>query len=150
LLLPRLQPLKFQLLYIQTLRRELHHLKSSLSPNLRQNEFLNSHVQYVELHINQLAYSISPNPTPSTGKTNAGLSQGFERLSCLWQSVENIKSLLDTFYKIPNYKLIGQPFHFWSQMMLSITLLKYTSPPKDPDRHGIARQSGIRCILYRR
>lgn len=57
----------------------------------------------------------------------------FQRLECLWQSVENIKSWLDEFYKIPCSKLVGQPFHFWSQMILSVTLLKYLSTLKDPE-----------------
>jgi hypothetical protein len=43
----------------------------------------------------------------------------FQRLECLWQSVENIKSWLDEFYRIPCSKLVGQPFHLWSQMILS-------------------------------
>ncbi|KAK2807807.1 hypothetical protein FQN50_005350 [Emmonsiellopsis sp. PD_5] len=64
---------------------------------------------------------------------DGGILPGFERLECLWQSVENIKSWLDAFYRIPCAKLIGQPFHFWSQMILTITLLKYLSTLKDPE-----------------
>ncbi|PGH34794.1 hypothetical protein GX50_02353 [[Emmonsia] crescens] len=48
-------------------------------------------------------------------------------------SVENIKSWLDDFYKIPCSKLVGQPFHFWSQMIMSITPFKYLSTLEDPE-----------------
>lgn len=58
---------------------------------------------------------------------NSGFLLGFEHLDYLWQSVGSMKSCLDDFYKIPCLKLVGQPFHFWSQMILSITLLKYLS-----------------------
>ncbi|KAL2695180.1 hypothetical protein AAEP93_003933 [Penicillium crustosum] len=64
---------------------------------------------------------------------DSGTLLDFQRLECLWQSVENIKSWLDEFYKIPCSKLVGQPFHFWSQMILSVTLLKYLSTLKDPE-----------------
>lgn len=61
------------------------------------------------------------------------MNLGLERLECLRLSVENIMSWLKSFYKIPCSKLVGQPFHFWSQMILSTTLLKYLSTLKDPD-----------------
>ncbi|KAH8427733.1 uncharacterized protein LDX57_005442 [Aspergillus melleus] len=99
-------------------------------------DILNTHAQYVDLYINQLAYSISQDALPidlSGRRGDGGILLGFERLACLWQSVENIKSWLDNFYRIPCSKLVGQPFHFWSQMILTITLLKYLSTLQDPD-----------------
>jgi hypothetical protein len=66
-------------------------------------------------------------------RNDGGFNLGLERLEDLWLSVENIKSWLKSFYKIPCSKLVGQPFHFWSQMILSITLLKYLSTLKDPE-----------------
>ncbi|KAK9418998.1 hypothetical protein SUNI508_07519 [Seiridium unicorne] len=57
---------------------------------------------------------------------------GFERLECLWRSVENIKSWLDAFYKSPPPALVGLPFHFWSQMIMCVTILKYLSTLADP------------------
>ncbi|OJD18043.1 hypothetical protein AJ78_01935 [Emergomyces pasteurianus Ep9510] len=125
-----------RLLYLKTLRTQLHELRSSFSPELHQIDILNTHAQYVELYINHLAYSISKDPPPldlSRRKVDGGVLQGFERLECLWQSVENIKSWLDDFYRIPCLNLVGQPFHFWSQMILSITLLKYLSTLRDPE-----------------
>ncbi|EGC47877.1 C6 transcription factor [Histoplasma capsulatum var. duboisii H88] len=99
-------------------------------------DILSTHAQYVELYINHLAYSISqssPPPDTSGRQSDSWILPGFERLECLWQSVENIKAWLDDFYKIPCSKLPGQPFHFWSQMILTITLLKYLSTLKDPE-----------------
>lgn len=58
---------------------------------------------------------------------------GFERFECLWQSVEDIKVWLDSFNAIHHSTLIGQPFHFWSQMIMSLTLLKYLSTLQDPE-----------------
>ncbi|KAL2807756.1 hypothetical protein BJX63DRAFT_411241 [Aspergillus granulosus] len=124
------------LLYLKTLRRQLHELQSSFPSDLQQTDILNTHARYVELYINQTGYSISHEPLPPeaglrTG--NAGIPLGFQRLECLWGSVENIKSWLDDFYSIPCAELIVQPFHFWSQMILTVTLLKYLSTLKDPD-----------------
>lgn len=99
-------------------------------------EILSAHAQYVELYINQQAYSIRQDSFPFglPGKRGeSGSLLGFERLKCLWQSVENIRAWLDDFHQISPSKLVGQPFHFWSQMILSITLLKYLSTLKDPE-----------------
>ncbi|KAF4212578.1 hypothetical protein CNMCM8980_000753 [Aspergillus fumigatiaffinis] len=118
-----------RLLYLKTLRRELHELRSTFPPDLPRLDILNAHAQYVELYINQLSYSISQDSPP----LNLSGLLGFERLGCLWQSVENIKSWLDHFYQIPCSSLVGQPFHFWSQMILTVTLLKYLSTLQDPE-----------------
>ncbi|KAG5293874.1 C6 transcription factor [Histoplasma capsulatum G186AR] len=125
-----------RLLYLKSLRRQMHELKSSFPPDLAQIDILSTHAQYVELYINHLAYSISqssPPPDTSGRQSDSWILPGFGRLECLWQSVENIKAWLDDFYKIPCSKLPGQPFHFWSQMILTITLLKYLSTLKDPE-----------------
>ncbi|PGH09547.1 hypothetical protein GX51_00653 [Blastomyces parvus] len=121
-------------------------------------DILNTHAQYVELYINHLAYSInadSPPPDASGRQGDGGILQGFERLECLWQSVENIKSWLDDFYKLPCSKLAGQPFHFWSQMILTITLLKYLSTLRDPEwdcqavRNTVHLISTMDCLLQK-
>ncbi|KAE8143522.1 putative C6 transcription factor [Aspergillus pseudotamarii] len=119
------------LLYFKMLRRQLQELRSSFQADLHQTgtDILHAHAQYVELYINQLAYSISHEPRP----LNIGGPLGFERFECLWQSVENIKLWLDSFDAIHDSKLIGQPFHFWSQMITSLTLLKYLSTLRDPE-----------------
>lgn len=105
-------------------------------------EILVIHAQYVKLYINQLAYSISkdsPPLNPLEQRSDAGPLPGFARLECLWSSVESIKSWLDNFYKIPPSELLGLPFHFWSQMILCITILKYLSVLEDPawDRQAV-------------
>ncbi|RLL96758.1 hypothetical protein CFD26_106136 [Aspergillus turcosus] len=150
-----------RLLYLKTLRRELRELRSSFPPDLPQlgwlirsppdADILNTHVQYVELYINQLAYSISQDSLP----LNLSGLLGFQRLECLWQSVENIKSWLDNFYRIPCSKLLGQPFHFWSQMILTVTLLKYLSTLEDPEwdcqavRNTVHLISTMDCMLQK-
>ncbi|GES64800.1 C6 transcription factor [Aspergillus terreus] len=146
-----------RLLYLKTLRRELQELRASFPPDLHQIDVLNTHAQYVELYINQLAYSISQDSLPLdlAGRMGTGSQLGFQRLECLWQSVENIKSWLDNFYKIPCSKLVGQPFHFWSQMILTITLLKYLTTLKDPDwdcqavRNTVHLISTMDCMLQK-
>lgn len=74
-----------------------------------------------------------PSPDFSGQRNDNRTLPRFERLDCLWRSVENIKSWLDNFYSISSSKLIGQSFHFWSQMILTITLLKYLSTLKDSE-----------------
>ncbi|KAL3490683.1 hypothetical protein BJX62DRAFT_237799 [Aspergillus germanicus] len=125
-----------RLLYLKTLRRQLHELRASFAPDLQQIDILHTHAQYVELYINQMGYSIShePQSPEEFGRAgNGGIPLGFQRLECLWRSVENIKAWLDSFYTIPSANLIGQPFHFWSEMILTVTLLKYLSTLRDPD-----------------
>ncbi|KAH6646095.1 hypothetical protein BKA67DRAFT_93833 [Truncatella angustata] len=123
------------LLYLKTLRAQLHELKSSFPLHIPQKGILDTNAQYIELYINHLAYSISLDSPPlniSGQRSDGGLLPGFERLECLWRSVECIKSWLDNFYTIPPSKLIGLPFHFWSQMILCVTVLKYLSTLGDP------------------
>ncbi|GAB1192037.1 hypothetical protein APSETT444_001221 [Aspergillus pseudonomiae] len=98
-----------QLLYLKTLRKQLQELRSSFPSDLPQTAF------------------------SMTQPLNISGRLGFERLECLWQSVENIKSWLDSFGAIHCSELIGQPFHFWSQMIMSLTLLKYLSTLRDPE-----------------
>jgi hypothetical protein len=74
----------------------------------------------------------SPPLNLSGHQSNTNLLPGFERLECLWRSVECIKALLDAFYMIPPSELVGLPFHFWSQMILFVTVLKYLSTLGDP------------------
>ncbi|RAK99295.1 fungal specific transcription factor domain-containing protein [Aspergillus ibericus CBS 121593] len=146
------------LLYAKALRRQLHELGASFPPDLQQIDILKTHAQYVELYINQLAYSISRDCL-ALGHTVQGAKSdtvlGFQRLECLWQSVENIKTWLDVFYAIPCSKLVGQPFHFWSQMILNITLLKYLSTLQDPEwdcqavRNTVDLVSTMDCMLQK-
>ncbi|PWY91642.1 C6 transcription factor [Aspergillus sclerotioniger CBS 115572] len=144
-----------RLLYVKSLRRQLHELRASFPSDL-QIDILNTHAQYVELYINQLAYSISRDYFALKSPGRRGDSDtmlGFQRIECLWQSVENIKAWLDLFYNMPCSKLIGQPFHFWSQMILSITLLKYLSTLQDPEwdcqavRNTVDLISTMDCML---
>ncbi|KAL2843005.1 C6 transcription factor [Aspergillus pseudodeflectus] len=138
-----------RLLYLRTLRRQLHELRASVAPDLQQIDILNAHARYVELYINQMGYSIShePQSPEEFGRAgDGGVPLGFQRLECLWRSVENIKAWLDTFYAIPSAKLIGQPFHFWSQMILTVTLLKYLSTLRDPEWDCQAVRNTIHLI----
>ncbi|GAW22291.1 hypothetical protein ANO14919_118270 [Xylariales sp. No.14919] len=123
------------LLYLKAIRGQLHELLSSLPTDIYQRDTLTVYAQYVELYINQLAYSISfesPLLDISGLGTRGGLLPGFERLECLWRSVECIKLWLDNFHKIPPSDLVGLPFHFWAQMIQCVTILKYLSTLSDP------------------
>ncbi|OBT44962.1 hypothetical protein VE00_04100 [Pseudogymnoascus sp. WSF 3629] len=131
------------LLYLKTLREQLHGLISSFPPDLLQRGMGDAqhigafitHAHYVELYINHLAYLISCDSPPlnlSGPRSDGGHLPGFERLKCLWGSVESIKSWLDNFHKFSPPDLVGLPFHFWSQMILCVTILKYLSVLEDP------------------
>ncbi|KFX86201.1 hypothetical protein O988_09718, partial [Pseudogymnoascus sp. VKM F-3808] len=123
------------LIYLKALREELHRLVSLFPLDLLQRGAFITHAHYVELYINHLTYSISRDSPPlnlSGPGGDSGDLPGFERLKCLWGSVESIKSWLDNFYNIAPADLVGLPFHFWSQMILCITILKYLSVLDDP------------------
>ncbi|KAL5333965.1 hypothetical protein BJX70DRAFT_379631 [Aspergillus crustosus] len=141
-------------LYLKTLRRQLDELRASIPAGLPQIDTLRIHAHYVELYIAQLGYSIThppPPPLPRSGptpshspsigtnpstnpsNTNTNTTEIFSRLTTLWQSVLAIKSWLDTFYTLPASALPSLPFHFWSQLIFTITLLKYLSTLTDPD-----------------
>jgi hypothetical protein len=95
-----------------------------------------AYAQYVELYINQLAYSISwgsPLLNLAGHRSDNATLPGFARLECLWHSVENIKSWLDSFCEIDPSQLVGLPSHFWQQMVMCVTILKYLSTLGDPD-----------------
>ena len=84
-----------------------------------------------------------------------GILPGFERLECLWRSVESIKPWLENFYKISPSELVGLPFHFWSQMILCVTVLKYLLVLEDPAwdcqavRNTVDLISTIDCMIQR-
>ncbi|KAI0430442.1 hypothetical protein F5Y09DRAFT_355962 [Xylaria sp. FL1042] len=123
------------LFYLKTMRGQLHELASSIPTGIYQENILNVYVQYIELYINQLAYSISfesPLLDISRSGTSDGLSLGYLRLECLWRSVESIKRWVDKIYEVPPSDLVGFPFHFWAQMIQCITILKYLSTLEDP------------------
>ena len=88
-------------------------------------------------------------------KSRHNVLSGYERLQCLWQSVENVKSWLDSFYEIHPSDLVGLPSHFWSQMVMCITVLKYLSTLGDLDwnfqavRNTVNLISTLDCILLR-
>ncbi|KAI8952711.1 putative C6 transcription factor [Xylaria longipes] len=123
------------LLYLKTMRGQLHELISLLPADIHKKYILNTYVQYVEIYINQLAYSISldsPLLDVSGQRTSGGLLPGFERLECLWRSVECIKLWVDNFNQVPPSEFVGLPFHYWTQMVQCITILKYLSTLRDP------------------
>lgn len=108
-----------------------------------------TYAQDVELYINQLAYSMSwGSPLLNLAGQISGneILPGFERLECLWRSVENIRSWQDNFCKIAPLDLVGLPSHFWSQMVMCITILKYLSILKDPDWDCQAVRSTVNLV----
>ncbi|KAL4867935.1 hypothetical protein BDV12DRAFT_170576 [Aspergillus spectabilis] len=123
-------------LYLKTLRRQLNEVRSSFPTDLPQIDILTTHAHYVDLYITQLCYSLSraPPPVPHSVQPNTtNTNEIISRLSTLWHSLTAMKSWLDTFYTLPPSTLLSLPFHFWSQMILTITLLKYLSTLADPD-----------------
>lgn len=99
-------------------------------------DILITYAHYIELHMNQLAYSMnwgSPLLNLAGQKSANGVLPGFQRLECLWRSVENIQSWIDSFCSIAPADLVGLPCHFWSQMVMCVTVLKYLSTLGDPD-----------------
>lgn len=60
---------------------------------------------------------------------------------------------MDSFDKIPPAEFVGLPFHFWSQMILCVTVLKYLSVLEDPAwdrqaaRNTVDLVSTIDCMV---
>ncbi|KAL4875005.1 hypothetical protein BJY04DRAFT_224448 [Aspergillus karnatakaensis] len=124
-----------RMLYLKTLQRELDEIRCSFPTDPQQIDILSLHAHYVKLYINQLGYTITRSAPPSHPFSSAKPTSDeiFPRLTTLWSSLTSIKSWLDTFYTLPPEKLPTLPFHFWSHMVLTITLLKYLSVLQDPD-----------------
>ncbi|KAJ8125258.1 hypothetical protein O1611_g8381 [Lasiodiplodia mahajangana] len=99
------------LLYLKSMKQQLREITSSIPTDIYQRDTLNIHSQYVELYINQLAYTISyESPLlDMSGASSGGILPG-----------------------IPPSELVGLPFHFWSQMIQCTTILKYLSTLSDP------------------
>ncbi|KAL2385824.1 hypothetical protein RJZ90_000998 [Blastomyces dermatitidis] len=143
-------------LFVAQVRLQLLKQKAEYVRQLAETEFAHSESSTAPASAPPYSISVdSPLPDIPGRHGDGGILQGFESLECLWQSVENIKSWLDDFYKIPCSKLAGQPFHFWSQMILSITLLKYLSTLKDPEwdyqavRNTVHPISTMDCLLQK-
>lgn len=96
-----------------------------------------AYAHYVELCINEAIRPASAHAPllvipGSTGSTvNSGHVPGFERLQCQWRSIDAIKSWLDLFYAFPPSKCVGLPFHFWSQLVRCIVILKHLTTLED-------------------
>lgn len=107
----------------------------------------------MELYINQLAIAISWGSPLFTVEgqgpaiTSPVDSMAFERLDCLWRSVENIKSWFESFFSIDPMDLIGMPAHFWSQMVMCLVILKYLATLADPGWDQQAVRNTIDIVL---
>ena len=103
------------------------------------------YAHYVELYINQLANATvwgSPLLNLTGQASVTGGIPGAARFECLWRSVESIRRWMDEYDRLEPQDLIGLPSHFWSQMIMSVTVLKYLSTLSDPEwDYGLVRNT---------
>ncbi|KAI1821621.1 hypothetical protein F4861DRAFT_532841 [Xylaria intraflava] len=137
------------LLYLRTVREQLHELRSSFPTDIRNRGILNAHAQYVEMYITQLTYLMNLDSQPLDMSGSSGLLPRVEQLECLWRSVECVKLWLDSFYEIPPSEMIGLPFHFWLQIIQCFTFLKSLPLLRDPawDCHAIRNTIDMNSAL---
>lgn len=98
---------------------------------------LSAHAHYVELCINEASHLASSNePLLSTPDSTGGpCANGprFERVECLWQCLQAVKSWLDVFHTVSPAAYVGFPFFYWFQLVRCIVILKHLSTVQHPD-----------------
>ncbi|KAH8892008.1 hypothetical protein GQ53DRAFT_794145 [Thozetella sp. PMI_491] len=121
-------------LYLKALQGELQELKASMSPRLQQNQVILTHVSYVELCIHETAHpsSLSTSLLTTPAASYGGSMPGFERVECLWSSLQAAKAFTDVFTSLPPDTCIGLPFLSWAQYAACIVILYRLSTLEDP------------------
>ena len=91
-------------------------------------------MHYIELCINEASHTANSGdpilPTPAAG--NSICTPSFERLECLWASVNAIKLWLDAFFTLPPSACLGFSFIFWAQLSRCLVTLYRLSTSADP------------------
>lgn len=108
-----------------------------------------AHMHYIELCINETLHTANSNePLLATpGNSSSTNMTGFERLECLWRSVNAIKSWLDIFFTLPPITLSGLSFLLRAQLARCLVVLYRLSTLEDPSWDRQAVRSTVDLIL---
>lgn len=107
-------------------------------------------MHYVELSIHEAFYPANLGlATSNSSRTNT--SPNFERVTCLWQSLEAIRSWIERFFVLAANPsaCIGFSFVFWAQLTRCLVVLYRLSTISDPswDRRAVRDVVDILPIL---
>ncbi|XXG98168.1 hypothetical protein Hte_004489 [Hypoxylon texense] len=140
-------------IYVRSFHSQLQELRASLSPDLAQDGVLIAHMHYIELCINETLHTANSNePLLATpGKSGSSNMTGFERLECLWRSVNAIKSWLDIFFTLPSITLSSLSFLLRAQLARCLVVLYRLSTLEDPswDRQAVRSTVDLLLVLDR-
>ncbi|KAI1762953.1 putative C6 transcription factor [Hypoxylon sp. FL1150] len=138
-------------MYVRSFHSQLQELRGSMSAILAQDRILIAHMHYIELCINETLHTANSNePLLATpGSSPSSNSTGFERLECLWRSVNAIKSWLDIFYTLPPPTVSGCPFPLRAQLARCLVVLFRLSTLEDPawDRQAVRGTVDLLLVL---
>ncbi|KAI1774980.1 putative C6 transcription factor [Hypoxylon cercidicola] len=138
-------------IYVRSFHSQLQELRGSLSPELAQDGILIAHMHYIELCINETLHTANSNePLLATpGSSSSTNLTGFERLECLWRSVNAIKSWLDIFFSLPPLTLSGLSFLLRAQLARCLVVLYRLSTLEDPswDRQAVRSTADLLLVL---
>ncbi|KAL4745584.1 hypothetical protein BDW72DRAFT_52736 [Aspergillus terricola var. indicus] len=138
---------------VKTLQAQLQDIRTSLPPELEQEEIVMMHFHYAELSIYETIHAASPesNPPPRPSLHAGPFTAGVDRLECHWRSVDAIKSWLDVFFSLSPAAYVGFSFPFWAQMVRCITVLYRLSIYADPlwDRSAVRQGVDLLHVLDR-
>lgn len=105
-------------------------------------DILMAHTHYIELCINETAHTANSDAPllPASAASCSGSNlPGFERMECLWGSLNAIKSWLDVFFTLSLPLNLGLSFLFWAQLPRCLVVLCRLSTYTDPawDRQAV-------------
>ncbi|PYH87575.1 hypothetical protein BO71DRAFT_177541 [Aspergillus ellipticus CBS 707.79] len=127
----------------KALSAQLQDLKIHMSPELEKNELLLAQLHYVELSIHETAYTANSDPLlpPSPRSVGSSTLPSWERLGCLWQSLEAIQAWVDVYYRINPTEYVGFTVLMWAQLSRILVTLYRLSTRVDPawDRRAVSK-----------
>ncbi|KAI2464462.1 putative C6 transcription factor [Annulohypoxylon bovei var. microspora] len=140
--------------YLNALQGQLQELRDSIPPGFELQKILMAQVHYVDLCINESAHTANSDAplltTPCIGD-NGYIISGFQRVECLWRSLNAIKAWLDIFFALPPSAFKGLSFPLWAQLARCIVILYRLSTLENPawDRKVIRDTVDLIQVLER-
>ncbi|KAH8664499.1 hypothetical protein BX600DRAFT_464559 [Xylariales sp. PMI_506] len=137
-------------LYLKVFHTQLQSIKSTITPEDQSLLSISLHIPYAEVSIYAMAYMFSPEDEEPLATTSyARSSPEFERLECLWRSVEAVKTWIDAVLSIPPVEYTGVSFIVWSQLTRCFAVLFRLSMYDEPgwDRQAVRNKVDMASML---
>ncbi|PWY79146.1 hypothetical protein BO70DRAFT_407555 [Aspergillus heteromorphus CBS 117.55] len=140
----------------KALSAQVRDLQDSMPPHLLTNgkyHIILTQLHYVDLSIHETAFTANSDPVLQVSPRPGGPSTapGWERLGCLWHSVEAIRAWFEVFYRISPAEYLGFTIMMWSQLNRSIVTLYRLSTRVDPawDRGAVSKTIDVLEVIDR-